>query len=161
MKKLLFLTLAVTLSISSQEIAPTPIPEGYWPEAKSKAILDKTITIRLAPDLSVLTPEERKALKSLLKAGEIMQKLYEQQKHPEALAAFAELRTIDARNGSPARTKNLRTLYRLFRGPIATTLDNKREPFLPVSAERPGKNVYPLDADKKELDAFLAAHPEV
>ena len=35
------------------------------------------------------------------------------------------------------------TLYRLFQGPIATTLDNQRLPFLPVDPPTPGKNVYP------------------
>ena len=164
MKRLLVLTFAATLTISAQQ-APTPpppaIPDGYWSESRSKEILDKTVTIRLAPDLSSLTPDEKAALKDLLEVGAIIQKLYEVQRHPEARSALDQLRTIDARNGSPTRTKNLRTLYRLFQGPIATTLDNKREPFLPVSPQRPGKNVYPLDVTREELDAFLAAHPEM
>jgi len=166
MKTLLSLLFAATLAVSAQEAppaqpAPLPIPEKYWPEAKSKEILDKTITIRLAPDLSTLTAEEKSALKELLEVGAVMQRLYEQQRHAEALPAFETLRNVDARNGSPARTKNLRTLYRLFQGPIATTLDNKREPFLPVAPALPGKNMYPADATQAELDAFMAAHPEV
>lgn len=163
MKKLLLLTLTVTLSLAAQQppVPPPSIPEGYWPEARSKEILDKTITIRLAPDLSSLTPEERTALKSLLETGAIMQRLYERQLHAEAQTALENLRTVHVRNGSPQRTKNLLALYRLFKGPIATTLDNKREPFLPVAPPRPGKNMYPADATKSELDAFLAAHPEV
>ncbi len=50
-------------------------------------------------------------------------------------------------------------LYRLFKGPIATTLDNRRLPFLPVAGERPGRNVYPLDATREELAAFLDSRP--
>ena len=55
---------------------------------------------------------------------------------------------------------NLLTLYRLFQGPIATTLENKREPFLPVDPVVPGKNMYPWGVKKEELEIFLAAHPE-
>jgi len=165
MKSLSALFLALTFTASAQQQQPPPeiptIPAGYWPESKSKEILDKTITIRLAPDLSRLSAEEKAALKPLLEAGKIMQRLYEDQKHPEALGSFEILRMLDARTGSPARTKNLRTLFRLFQGPIATTLDNKREAFLPVAPERPGKNVYPPDATKADLDAFLAANPEL
>lgn len=167
MKTLLCLTLAAaTLAISAQEPPPAtpeplPIPEKYWPEARSKEILDKTITIRLAPDLSGLPENEKAALKELFEVGAVMQRLYETQKHPESQSAYEMLRAVDARNGSPARTKNLRTLYRLFQGPIATTLDNKREPFLGTAPQQPGKNVYPLDVTKAELDAFLAAHPEI
>ena len=39
-------------------------------------------------------------------------------------------------------------LYRLFQGPIATTLDNKREPFLPVDGLKPWKNMYPWGITK-------------
>ncbi|HUP60617.1 MAG TPA: NUDIX hydrolase [Thermoanaerobaculia bacterium] len=157
MKTLLAVTaLTLTLPLSAQQ---PEIPEGYWPESKSAAILEKTETIRLAPDLSRLSAEEQAAVKELLEAGILIQRLYEQQRHPDALKAFEELRRLDARAGSPPRTKNLRELYRLFQGPIATTLDNKREAFLPVSAETPGKNVYPSDLTKAELDAFLAKNP--
>ena len=155
MRTLLPLFLALTLTASAQ------VPEGYWPESKSKEILDKTLTIRLAPDLSKLTAEEKAALKSLLEVGAIMQKLYEDSRHHEALSAFQQLRMADSRSGGSAQTTNLRTLYRLFQGPIATTLDNKREPFLPVSPQLPGKNVYPIDVTRQELDAWLAAHPEM
>jgi len=153
--------LAATLAAQEAPPPPPAIPAAYWPEAKSKEILDKTVTIRLAPDLSALPENEKAALKYLFEVGSIMQRLYESERHPEALTAYEKLRNIDARLGSPPRTKNLRTLYRLFQGPIATTLDNKREPFLDVAPPRPGKNVYPLDATKEELDAFLAAHPEM
>jgi hypothetical protein len=52
------------------------------------------------------------------------------------------------------------TLYRLNQGPIATTLENKREPFLPVEGVQAGKNVYPWGVKKEELEAFIAQHPE-
>jgi hypothetical protein len=92
MRMLLACTLAVTVTASAQT---KPLPEGYWPESKSNAILAKTETIRLAPDLSSLTPQEQAALKDLLQVGAIMQKLYEVSRHHEALTALDRLRVLD------------------------------------------------------------------
>lgn len=119
------------------------LPAGYWPLEKSQPIIDKTQTIHLSGDLSKLSEGERKAVARLIEAGRIFQKLYEEQRHPEALSSYRALEQLDKRTGSTPATQNLLTLYRLFQGPIATTLENKREPFLPVEAVTPGKNVYP------------------
>jgi hypothetical protein len=134
-------------------------PPGYWPLEKSQPIIDKTQTIRLAPDLSHLSEAERKAVAKLLEVGKIFQSLYEKQRHPQALNAYRELVQLDKQAGSPA-TQNLLTLYRLNQGPIATTLENKREPFLPVDPVEPGKNMYPWRIKKEDLEKDLAAHPE-
>lgn len=136
------------------------LPSGYWSLEKSQPIIEKTQTIRLAPDLSHLSEGERKAVAKLIEVGKIFQDLYEQQRHAQALAAERELEQLDKRLGSPAETQNLLALYRLNQGPIATTLENRREPFLPVDPVQPGKNVYPWKASKEEIDSFLAAHPE-
>lgn len=139
---------------------PTTIPPGYWPLEKSQPIIDKSQSIRLAPDLSRLTPGERKAVEKLLEVGKIFQSLYEMQRHPETASSYRDLVQLDKRMGSTAATQNLLTLYRLNQGPIATTLENKREPFLPVDGIEPGKNVYPWAVKKADVDAFLATHPE-
>ena len=128
------------------------LPPGYWPVEKSQPIIDKTQTIRLSPDISKLTDGERKAVAKLIEAGQIFQKLYEEQRHPEALSSYQALVQLDKRTGSTPATQNLLTLYRLFQGPIATTLDNKREPFLPVDPLKPGKNVYPWGITKEAID---------
>jgi hypothetical protein len=153
MKTLLTLTLAVAMTASAQQ---KTLPPGYWPEAKSNAILEKTEVIRLAPDLSSLTPQEQAALKDLLQVGAIMQKLYEVSRHHESQEALDRLRVLDVSLGQPKATQNLLQLYRLFQGPIASTLDNQREAFVPVSPQLPGRNVYPLDAKREDIDAFLA-----
>jgi len=128
------------------------LPNGYWPVEKSQPIIDKTQTIRLSPDISKLTEGERKAVAKLIEAGQIFQKLYEEQRHPEALSSYQALVQLDKRTSSTPATQNLLTLYRLFQGPIATTLDNKREPFLPVDPLKPGKNVYPWGITKEAID---------
>jgi len=129
---------------------------GYWPVEKSQPIVDKTQPIRLAPELSQLSAGERAALAKLLQAGQIFQGLYEKQRHPQAASAYKDLLAL----GPSAATENLRTLYRLNQGPIATTLENKREPFLPVDAVQPGKNVYPWGVQKESIEKFLATHAD-
>ncbi len=126
------------------------LPSGYWPIEKSQPLIDKTQTIKLSPDLSKLSQGEKTAVEKLLAVGQIFQKLYEEQRHPEALSSYRALEQLDKRVHSPA-TQNLLSIYRLFQGPIATTLDNKREPFLPVETLQPGKNVYPWGTKQEDF----------
>ncbi|HYC60327.1 MAG TPA: NUDIX hydrolase, partial [Thermoanaerobaculia bacterium] len=116
MKTFLALIIGAAVTASAQQ-QQTKLPEGYWPEEKSNAILAKTEVIRLAPDLSSLSSEEQAALKDLLAAGAIMQKLYEVSRHHEAQPALDQLRVLDVRLGQPKATQNLLDLYRLFQGP--------------------------------------------
>ena len=160
------LTITTLMTFLSSALAQTgsrmksskDLPPGYWPLEKSQPIIDKTQTIRLTPDLSHLSEAERKALGKLLEVGEIFQTLYEKQRHPQALNAHRALLQLDKRRSSPA-TQNLQTLYRLNQGPIATTLENKREPFLPVDGVEPGKNMYPWGVKKEDIEKDLGAHP--
>ncbi|MGB5292787.1 MAG: hypothetical protein WBN41_15195, partial [Lysobacterales bacterium] len=62
--------------------------------------------------------------------------------------------------GSKHKTALLDIYYRSA-GPVTTTLDNKRVPFLPVKPEEPGKNVYPHGLTNELLDPFLKARPEL
>jgi hypothetical protein len=136
------------------------LPAGYWPLEKSQPIVEKTQTIKLAPDLSQLGAGERGAVAKLLEVGKIFQSIYEDQRHKQALSSYRDLLQLDKRSGSVPATQNLAFLYRLFQGPIATTLENKREPFLPVDPVVPGKNIYPWGVKKEEIETFLNAHPE-
>jgi Zincin-like metallopeptidase len=129
---------------------------GYWPLEKSQLIIEKTQTIRLSPDLSQLSANERKAVTKLLEVGKIFQSIYEDQRHHQALSSYEKLWDLHMHIGNPAPTENLLTLYRLFQGPIATTLENKREPFLPVDPVVPGKNMYPWGVTKDELEKSFA-----
>ena len=81
------------------------LPTGYWPIEKSQPLIDKTQTIRLSGDLSKLSEGERKAVAKLIEVGQIFQKLYEEQRHPEALASYRALEQLDKRTGSTPRPK--------------------------------------------------------
>ncbi|HEX8498977.1 MAG TPA: hypothetical protein VF659_00185 [Pyrinomonadaceae bacterium] len=134
------------------------LPAGYWPEERSRALLEKTGQVRLAPDTSHLSEGERRALAKLIEVGKIFQTVYEEQRHERAAESRAALEALDRRLGSPQATRDLLDIYRLFQGPVATTLENKREPFLPVELPAPGQAMYG-GATKEEVEAFLAANP--
>lgn len=161
-RKLLTITLfmSITVGTIAQTRSRGVLPPGYWPLEKSQPIIDKTQTIRLAPELTQLSESERKAVTKLLEVGQIFQRLYEDQRHKQAISGFQALAQLDKHLGSVPATQNLLTLYRLNQGPIATTLENKREPFLPVDPTTPGKNAFPWGVKKDEIESFLTAHPD-
>lgn len=143
--------------LGAQTQTPSPTASGAppapWPAERRREVLEQTLEIRLAPDLSGLGAAERATVQELLAVGELFQRIYESSLHPQALEARAALER-------PGADADLARLYRLFEGPIATTLDNRREPFLAVEPEAPGKNVYPWRAGAAEIELYLAAHPE-
>ena len=125
------------------------LPLGYWPAERTPEILDVAKTVRLAPDLSTLTPGEKRAVQELLAAGKVLQRVYEDARHPQALEAFDALQKLHVQMGQGPATQSLLDMYRLFKGPIATTPENEREAFLPVSPETAARNVYPPDATRE------------
>src|SRR2546421_8807472 len=162
-KMIKLLAVVVLLSLCATVISqpgpkrPGTWPAGYWPLEKSQPIIEKTQTIRLSPDLSQLSANERSAITKLLEVGKIFQRIYEDQRHHQALSSYEKLWDLHMHIGNSAPTENLLTLYRLFQGPIATTLENKREPFLPVDPVVPGKNMYPWGVTKEELEKSFAS----
>ena len=146
---ILIIAVVVTVPSAAQKRGP-----AAWSVSQAQAILDRTSRTVLAPDLSHLTPGERVAVARLLSVGRIFQDIYEEQRHRDALTVRASLE-----RAGDAASRTLLTLYQLNQGPIATTLDNSREPFLAVDPAPPGKNVYPWDLGAKELQDFIAAHP--
>ncbi len=148
----------LTGAVEPAAAATAPAQEALLQPAEATAILQKTATLRLAPDLTHLTPGERAAVEQLLQVGGIFQRLYEDARHPAA--ERERNRLLDEARSASGRESDTALLFRLFQGPIATTLDNRRVPFLPVAAETPGKNVYPEGITAAEVESFLAVHPE-
>ena len=144
----------LTLTAAAQEVSTTDtILSGAWSDEQVRVIADKTLQLHLPLATGVLSDAERAAVEELLAAGRRLHELYLLQRHPQALDALAAL----ARR--PQRA-DLGELFRLMNGPIATTLENDRVPFVGVAAETPARNVYPTGATRAAIDAYLDAHPE-
>ncbi|MBT8079728.1 MAG: NUDIX hydrolase [Gammaproteobacteria bacterium] len=152
---------AIAACFAAVSVHAADFPDGYWSTAQARQILDKTLRVHLAPPLDSLTQAEQGAVQKLLETGVIMQRLYEESRHPDALAAYEELLSLHRSAADPERSAALLDLYRLSNGPITTTLDNEREPFLPVVPETAGKNVYPASATRHELTAAMQGRPEL
>ena len=100
--------LASTTAQNRSRMKPaTELPPGYWPLEKSQPIIDKTQTIRLAPQLSHLSEGELKAVAKLLEAGNIFQRLYEKQRHPETMSAYRDLVQLETRTRLDARQSRI------------------------------------------------------
>ncbi|MBE7452103.1 MAG: NUDIX hydrolase [Kofleriaceae bacterium] len=138
------------------ETPPALTLDRAWTLDQTRPLVEKTLTVRLAPDLDHLSAPERAAVDKLLAVGAIMQELYEDQRHVDAAPARALVAGLD----QGERAQHLRQLHRLFQGPIAATLDNQRVPFLGARPVAPGKTVYPWGITASEIEAFLADHPE-
>jgi hypothetical protein len=145
-----FLLLLISTSVMGQSL-----PDGYWPAEKTQPLLDKTIFLKLSPNLSHLADGERAGLEKLIAAGKIFHELYLRQKHESGVEALKALQQLDEKMGSPVATQNLIKLYWLSKGPIVTTLDNKRLAFVPAGKEIDGKAVYPPSVDRKSLDKLM------
>jgi hypothetical protein len=157
-KKLLCSVALVTGLIVNGLVSAQSDLDGYWSLDQAREILDTTRRVELAPDLSALSEAERAVAGRLVEAGRILNDLYEVSRHPQSLQAFQILGEVNAPDD---HVSALQDLYYMFKGPIATTLDNQRVPFLPVSAEVPGKNVYPAGLTREPLDALLNDRPDL
>ena len=147
------LLLVGSIGVMADETADEKIIAGAWSASQVQAIADKTLQVHLPLVPGALSPAERAAAAELLAAGERLHDVYLRQLHPQALAARDALARHPELAGHAA-------LFRVMNGPIATTLENQRVPFLGVDPEAPAKNVYPRGATRAALDAHFAAHPE-
>ncbi len=157
--------ICLSLLLATGAAMPSPVsgadlPAGYWTEEQIKPLLDKTLTLKLDPDLSALGPGERTAVERLIEVGHIMQRLYEISNHHQSQWAKEQLQTLHTEMGQPKVTSDLLDMVRMFKGPILTTLDNRRVAFLPVDDEDAGRNFYPRGITRAEMDAYLDANPQ-
>lgn len=136
------------------------IPRGYWGPERTRPIVDKTLVAEHEVDLGGLRPGERRAVDELMAAGHAIRALDEEMEHHQAPRARRRLWDLHDRLGRPSQTADLIRMYELFRGPIATTLENERLPFLPVDGFAAGRNVYPWAIDAGEIEAFLERRPD-
>lgn len=144
---------AVGAAAETEAVVDTVILDEVWSEAQTAELLDKTTELRFDYAAGELSANEREAVTLLLEAGDRLHALYLDQVHPQARAAEAALRGLEGRD-------DLKDLFRIMKGPVTTTLDNERVPFLNVAPSAPARNVYPDGATREVMDAFLEANPE-
>jgi len=166
MKKFWILSTAVALALGGCErpvTTPDPVKAeavtetGFftdsWTEDQTRLLLDKTMRLRFDYESSELTANERAAVEELLRAGERLHTLYLEQVHPQGREIEKQMAALDGR-------QDLKDIYRMMKGPVATTLENNRESYLNVLPLTSAKNVYPAGTTRDDMDAFLATNPD-
>jgi hypothetical protein len=138
----------VLVATSAQADAPTP------DEAALARMSARFAPVDVRVDLSALPANERLALRKLVEASRIVDSLFVRQVAPGNDALLVAL----AGDGSPLGRARL-DYFLLNKGPWSR-LDHDA-PFLPgVGAKPPAANFYPADADKAEVEKWLAALSE-
>ena len=135
--------------------------EGFWEEERARAILDRTERFEVVADLEPLSTGERVALERLLRVGVILQDVFEESRHADALTVREHLDELEVPSEQQSRLEALRELYQLASGPVIRTLEGERETFAPVLDYQPGRNVYPPGVEAEALRAWIEAHEDV
>jgi hypothetical protein len=136
------------------------LPHGYWPADQVRAILEATLVTETAPIPSGLSSAERETVRRLVAAARILDDVFQDQFHHQAISSRNDLRALHEALRQGPRTTDLLDLQELWQGPIVTSLENERLPFLPVDGEQPGRNLYPRGTRREAIDSFLADHPD-
>ena len=156
--KTLILSLIVGTALLFGSSQAQDLPEDYWSLEQANEVQNKTRTVVLDPDLSSLSDAEKAVTAKLISVGHIFNRIYQNSLHPQALESLRSLKSL---HKGGKHTAALLDIYYRSGGPITTTLDNRRDPFLPVNDEEPGKNVYPTGMTSELLDPFIETRPEL
>lgn len=113
----------------------------------------KVVTVKMEPDTSYLTTEERAVVNKLIEAADLMSEIYFRQyyaRNPEMRASL---------EASNAPEKNLLlSLFKLNGGPWDVFAE--QTPFFGNVPYPPGAGFYPEDMTRAEFENWLKTHPE-
>ena len=133
--------------------------DGFLPVERARPILESTSRFEVRASTERLGPGERAALERLLRAGPIVQRLYERSRHAQAELVHRFLFEREPPEAEREQVTALRELYTLFAGPIATSLDRDRVAIAPVAPYSPARNLSPSDATAEALRDFAESNP--
>ena len=119
--------------------------------------LDKRIArfkpVNMTFDAGRLSDRERQMVDQLVAACRALESMFWRQSDPEGLALYKALEKVD----TPA-ARNLRR-YLMINGSRWDLVDENRL-FVGTSPMPPGHFLYPPNATRESIDAFIAAHPD-
>jgi hypothetical protein len=116
----------------------------------TKAASAKLAEVRMNPDTSYLTTEEREVVNLLIQAADLMQPIYLRQ----VSADNARLRAEIEKSGDKAKLARFDQMM----GPWDEMDEDK--PFIGSTPRPPGGGFYPEDLTQAEYEAYVKAHPD-
>jgi hypothetical protein len=168
------LAAALVLSTSLATVAASAAPPAKTPPAKPAATAkaagaDPLAGVVIAPDLAErlarwkpvempfddrnLTPRERELVEKLVEASRALEDVYWRQGDPADIALYNTLRL-----GKSERDRNVARMLWIH-GSRYDLVDENR-PFLGTAPMPPGRALYPEGVTRKEIEDYVAAHPE-
>lgn len=131
---------------------PVPVPSPLLPVVHDTGGLEKLAVVRMAPDTTFLSAEERQVVNLLIEAAELMNPIYLRQLFELNPEVRAQIAAFD----HPQRPLLLQKFDAFF-GPWDPIEEDK--PFFGNTPRPDGGGFYPADLTKAEFDAYLAANP--
>lgn len=145
-----FLALAAcTQTTAQQPVAATQASDGYDLAAQRAKLAE----VRIAPDTSFLSAEEREVVNLLIEASALMSEIYQRQRIPE----YERVRSAIERSRRADRDLLLEMFDRNF-GPWDELAELR--PFWGSEPMPEGAGFYPADMTREEFDAYLGANPD-
>lgn len=100
-----------------------------------------------------LTPREREMVEKLVEASRALEDIYWRQSDPADIALYNTLRL-----GKSERDRNVARMLWIHGG--RWDLVDENRPFLGTAPTPPGRALYPEGVTRKEIEDYVAAHPE-
>jgi len=104
-------------------------------------------------DESKLSPAERKLVGKLIAASRELENIFWRQNDPDGLALYKQL--AGSKDPGDAALRH----YLWINGSRYDLLDDNK-PFVGSEPAPPGRALYPKDATRAEIEAYVAAHPD-
>jgi len=114
--------------------------------------LAKFRRVHMTFDAQVLSSRDRQMVDKLVEACRYLEEVYWEQSDPGALALYRDLKGDHSQ-----KAEDVRRFLRINGSRYDLILDNR--PFIGTAPMPPGRNLYPVDLTRAELDAYVAAHP--
>lgn len=131
-----------------------PHPTSRRPAAAVvQAELDKLAPVTLDCDLSPLSAADRAALVEIIRAAQVIDRLFLLQVDPDNPAVLKQLEADPSPENQPYVQ-----MFRVMFGPW-NRLDHDR-PWLTERPKPQGAGFYPPDMTREEFEAWISAHPE-
>lgn len=139
---------------NARVLTPGPTCASHpQPTENIAAQLAKFKTVSVPFSTAGLTVNEAKMVRKLVEAGQYLESIYWRQSDPEGLALYQGL------TGCPGTTEQQIRHYLLINGSRYDLLEGNK-PFIGTPKEAPGRALYPAGITRKEIDDYVAAHPE-
>ena len=168
--RLASLALAVLLAVPAAVLAqPAPAPptrpaspSGAGPLAGLAVVPDlaerlaKWKVVEMPFDDRLLTPRERELVDKLVEASRALEDIYWRQGDPADIPLYNAL----ARSTSATSERDRAVARMLWINGSRYDLVDENRPFLGTTPAPPGRALYPVGLTRKEIEDYVAAHPE-